>query len=151
MVTFGNGTKSSISRVRVLVVEDNEPFREFIYSILRMSAALEIIGEASDGLEAVDKSEELQPDLILLDIGLPSLNGIEAANRIRKLAPRSTILFLSQESSPDLVRYALSLGAMGYVLKPNASCDLLPAVEAVVHGKQFVSAGLTDQVHIDPE
>jgi DNA-binding NarL/FixJ family response regulator len=151
MLTFNIATKSSISRVRVLVVEDNEPFREFIYSILRMSAELEIIGDASDGQEAVDKSEELQPDLILLDIGLPSLNGIEAAKRIRKLVPSSKIVFLSQESSPDVVRYALSLGAMGYVPKPNASCDLLAAIEAVVHGKQFVSAGLADQVHTDPE
>jgi DNA-binding NarL/FixJ family response regulator len=151
MVILGIGTKSSVSRVRVLVVEDNEPFREFICDILRMSAALEIIGEATDGLEAVDKSEELQPDLIILDIGLPSLNGIEAAKQIRKLAPRSKIVFLTQESSPDVVRYALSLGAMGYVPKLNASCDLLAAVEAVVHGKQFVSAGLTDQVHTDPE
>lgn len=151
MVTLSIGTKSSISRVRVLVVEDNEPFREFICSILGMSAAVEIIGEASDGLKAVDKSEELQPDLILLDIGLPSLNGIEAAKRIRKLAPGSKIVFLSQESSPDVVRYALSLGAMGYVPKPNASCDLLAAVEAVIHGEQFVSAGLMDQVPTDPE
>lgn len=151
MLTVGIGIKSSISRTRVLVVEDNEPFREFIYSILRMSAALEVVGEASDGLEAVDKSEELQPDLVLLDIGLPCLNGIEAAKRIRKLAPRSKIVFLSQESSADVVRYALSLGAMGYVPKRNASCDLLAAVEAVVRGEQFVSAGLTDQVHTDPE
>lgn len=151
MVTVGIGTKSGISRARVLVVEDNEPFREFIYSILRMSTALEIIDAASDGLEAVDKSEKLQPDLILLDIGLPNLNGIEAAKRIRRLAPRSKIVFLSQESSPDVVRYALSLGAMGYIPKPSASCDLLAAVEAVVRGEQFVSAALTDQVHTDPE
>ena len=133
------------------MVEDNEPFRHFICSMLGKSAELQIIGEASDGIEAVHKAEELQPDLILLDIGLPSLNGIEAARRICKLAPTSKIVFLSQESSPDIVRCALSLGAMGYVAKPNAGNDLLAAVEAVVQGKQFVSAGLTDQVLTDTE
>jgi len=69
-----------------------------------------VVGEASDGLEAVQKSEELQPDLIVLDIGLPSLNGIEAARRIRNLAPKSKILFLSQESSADVVQEALNSG-----------------------------------------
>jgi two-component system nitrate/nitrite response regulator NarL len=141
--------KPSTSRVRVLVVDDNEPFRKFICSILRKRAELEIIGEASDGVEAVHKSNELQPDLILLDIGLPRLNGIEVARRIRKLAPKSKIVFLSQESSPDIVRCALSSGAMGYVPKQRASSDLIIALDAVVDGKQFVSMGLLDKAHVD--
>jgi DNA-binding NarL/FixJ family response regulator len=149
MVTIALADKPGVSRVRILVVEDNEPFRKFIYSMLGKSAILQIIGEASDGLEAVHKAEELQPDLILLDIGLPSLNGIEAARRIRELAAKSKIIFLTQESSPDIVRTALSLGAMGYVAKPNAGSDLLMAVEAVVQGKQFVSAGVKDPVLTD--
>jgi DNA-binding NarL/FixJ family response regulator len=151
MVTLALADKPEVSRVRILVVEDNEPFREFIYSMLGRCAELEIIGEASDGLEAVHKAEELQPDLILLDIGLPSLNGIEAARRICKLAAKSKIVFLSQESSPDIVRAALSLGAMGYVAKSNAGSDLLVAVEAVVQGKQFVSASLKNPALIDTE
>jgi DNA-binding NarL/FixJ family response regulator len=85
------------------------------------------------------KAEELQPALTLLDIGLPSLNGIEAARRIRKLAPESKILFLSLESSPDVVEEALSVGAMGYVVKAHAASELLAAVEAVCRGRQFVS------------
>lgn len=149
MPTFRTAEKQTISGVRVLVVDDNDPFRKLVYSILGKSGELEIIGEASDGLEAVHKSEELQPDLILLDIGLPTLNGIEAARRIRKLAPNSKIVFLSQESSPDIVRGALSSGAMGYVAKLSASRDLLAAVEAVVHGKQFVSEALRDRIHAD--
>jgi DNA-binding NarL/FixJ family response regulator len=149
MAPFGIGDKQTISRIRVLVVDDNAPFREFIYSMLGKRAELEIIGEASNGVEAVHKSEELQPDLILLDIGLPGLNGIEAARQIRKLAPKSKIVFLSQESYPDVVRAALSLGAMGYVPKQKASSDLLAALDAVVHGKKFVSKGLLDQVHTD--
>jgi DNA-binding NarL/FixJ family response regulator len=85
---------------------------------------------SADGLEAVHKAEELQPDLILLDIGLPRLNGIEAARRIRKLSPMSRILFMSQESSADVVQVALNLGAVGYIAKVDAGSELLAAVEA---------------------
>jgi DNA-binding NarL/FixJ family response regulator len=151
MATFRIGDKQSVSRVRILVVEDNEPFRHFICSMLGERAELQIIGEASDGLEAVHKAKELQPDLILLDIGLPSLNGIEAARRMCDLATKSKIVFLSQESSADIVRRALSLGAMGYVAKSNVGSDLLAAVKAIVQGKQFVSPGLADQVITDTE
>jgi FixJ family two-component response regulator len=87
-------------------------------------------------------SEELKPDLILLDIGLPKLNGLEAAQRIRKLAPETKILFLSQESSADVVHEALSLGALGYVVKEHAGTELLAAVQAVLEGKQFVSGSI---------
>lgn len=110
MVLTRNGTPAA---VRVLVVEDFEPFRRFICSKLGTNPELQIIGEASDGLEAVRKAEESQPDLILLDIGLPTPDGIEAARRIRKLAPESKIIFMSQESSADVVREAMSLGARG--------------------------------------
>ena len=141
----------SVSPVRILVVDDNEPFRHFICSILGKSPELQIVGEATDGLEAVHKAEELQPDLILLDVGLPHLNGFEAARRICKLALKSKIIFLSQESSTDIVRGALSLGAKGYIAKANAASDLLAAVNAIVQGKLFVSAGLTDQGFADTE
>jgi DNA-binding NarL/FixJ family response regulator len=151
MATFCIGDNPSVSRVRILVVEDNEPFRHFIFSIVGKRADLEIVGGASDGLEGVRKAEALLPDLILLDIGLPCLNGFEAAAQISKLNPKPKIIFLSQESSPDVVRGALSLGAMGYVAKANAGSDLVAAVEAVLQGKQFVSAGLTDQVLTDTE
>jgi DNA-binding NarL/FixJ family response regulator len=102
----------------------------------------EIICEASDGLEAVLKAEELRPDLILLDIGLPKLNGIEAARRIRTLSPESNIIFVSQESSAEVVEETLRLGARGYVVKRRAGIDLLPAIEAVRGNRQFVSSGL---------
>jgi CheY-like chemotaxis protein len=99
---------------------------------------LPIIGEASDGLEAVRKAGELHPDLIVLDIGLPSLNGIEAARRIRKFSPESKILFVSQESAADVVGEALAMGAGGYVVKTDAGGELLEAVDAVLRGGQFV-------------
>ena len=129
--------------VRVLVVEDFAPFRRLIASTLGKKPELSIVCEVSDGLEAVQKAQELQPDLIVLDIGLPSLNGIEAARRIRKVSPESKILFLSQESAADAVQEALGLGGLGYVVKIRAGSELLPAVEAVLRGEQFVSSGLT--------
>lgn len=101
---------------------------------------MQIVGEAADGLEAVQKAVELKPDLILMDIGLPSLNGLEAARRILGLVPESKIIFLSQESSADMVQEALSLGAWGYVVKTRAGSELLAAVDAVISGKRFVSS-----------
>ena len=117
--------------IRVLVVDDYEPWRRFVCSLLQKRADLEIVGEVADGLEAVQRAGELHPDLILLDIGLPSLNGIEAARRLRMISPNSKILFVSQESSADVVQEALSVGACSYVLKSNAS-DLLTSMDAVL-------------------
>jgi CheY-like chemotaxis protein len=102
----------------------------------------QIIAEVSDGSEAIQKAEELNPDLILLDIGLPKLNGIEAARQIRQFSPNSRIVFLSQNNDSDIVRAALSTGALGYVHKTDAQSELLPAVDAVLRGKQFVSSSL---------
>jgi DNA-binding NarL/FixJ family response regulator len=133
---------SACQAFRVLVVDDYEPFRRFVCSTLGTRPELQIVGEASDGLEAIQKAEELQPDLIVLDIGLPTLNGIADARRIRKLSPQSKIIFLSQESSADVVQEALSLGALGYVVKTHAGSELLAAVEAVRQGRQFVGSGL---------
>jgi DNA-binding NarL/FixJ family response regulator len=129
---------AGMSLLRVLVVEDFAPFRRFICSTLGKQANLQVICEVSDGLEAVRKAEELKPDLILLDIGLPTLNGIDAARRIRKLAPESKIIFLTQESSADIVREALGLGAWGYVVKTKAASELLAAVRSVISEKHFV-------------
>ena len=123
----------------ILVVDDFEPFRQFVRSKLQERPELQVICEVSDGLEAVQKAEELQPDLIVLNIGLPTLDGIEAARRIRKLSPKSQILFLSQESSADVVQKALSVGE-GHVFKARAGSELLAAVEAVLTGRQFVSS-----------
>lgn len=128
-----------MSSVRVLVVEDFVAFRRVISSILRKRRELQIICEVSDGLEAVQKAAELKPDLILLDIGLPKVNGIEAARQILNLAPKSKILFVSQESSAEVMLEALSVGALGYVVKSHLGGDRLAAVESVISGKQFVS------------
>jgi DNA-binding NarL/FixJ family response regulator len=128
--------------LKILIVEDNEPFRRFIGSALQQRSDFRIVGEVSDGLEAIQKSRQLQPDLILLDIGLPNLNGIEVAKGARSVAPHARLLFVSQESSSDVVREVLRLGAQGYVHKPHAHEDLLPAIDAVLEGKRFVSRSL---------
>jgi DNA-binding NarL/FixJ family response regulator len=126
------------SPIRVMVVEDFQFFRRLIYSKLGQRSDLRVVCEVSDGLEAVQKAEELRPDLILLDIGLPTLNGIEAARRILTLAPESKIIFLSQETSTDIVQEAMRLGAWGYILKTRARSNLLQAIDAVLSGKRFV-------------
>ena len=132
------------------------PLREFVRSTVLKAPKLQVIGEVSDGLDAVRKAQELQPDLILIDIGLPILNGIEAARRIREVAPASKVLFVSENRSSDIAEEALRLGALGYVIKSNAVSELLPAVESVLQGKQFVSASLlrrdfTELVHAHPD
>lgn len=126
--------------IRTLVVDDFEPFRRFVRSILQDNWNCRSILEASNGAEAVELAQELRPDLILLDIGLPKLNGLEAARRIRKLAPKSKILFVSQDTSKDIVQEALSSGASGYVVKEDARSELVAAVNAVLRGESFLSS-----------
>ena len=128
--------------IRVLVAEDYPPFRRFLASTIQNRPELQIICEVEDGPEAVQKAEALQPELVLLDIGLPRLNGIEAARQIRKLSPNSRILFVSQESSADIVQAALEIGAKGYVVKADAGRELVAALDAVLRGQTFVSKSL---------
>jgi DNA-binding NarL/FixJ family response regulator len=128
-----------MSTVRILIAEDFEAFRRAARSILAKVPELQVIGEVSNGLDAIQKAGELQPDLILLDVGLPQLNGIEAARQIRKVAPECKILFVSQDSSADTVQAAFNAGAQGYVWKSAAASELLVAVAAVMRGEQFVS------------
>ena len=118
------GTPQNVPPRRMLVVDDHEPFRNFLSATLQAKPEWQIIAEASDGLQAVQKAEQLKPDLILLDIGMPALNGIEAAERISRLVPDAKILFVTQENDPDVVASALSNGAKGLVLKVNAHREL---------------------------
>jgi DNA-binding NarL/FixJ family response regulator len=122
---------------RTLIVEDHEDLRALLRSLLENETQCVVIGEASDGLKAVQIAQEVQPDLILLDLALPKLNGMEAARRIRKISPHSKIVFLSQEPDPEIVESALRIGA-GYLLKSDAK-ELPAAVHAVLEGRKFVS------------
>jgi DNA-binding NarL/FixJ family response regulator len=137
--------------IRILMADDFVPWRRFVSSILQKQSGWQVACEGSDGLEAVQKAEELKPDLILLDIGLAKLNGIEAARQIRKLAANSKILFLSAYGSPDIAREALNTGACGYVVKSDAGSELLTALEAVFQGKRFVSSRLKGRISVDAE
>jgi DNA-binding NarL/FixJ family response regulator len=128
--------------IRVLVAEDYERFRRLLVSTLQNKWGVQVqyIREVADGLEAVQAAQSLQPDLILLDIGLPTLNGMEAARQIRKLSPTSRIVFVTQESSADMVQEALNMGACGYVVKADVGNELLAALTAVLRGEQFVGS-----------
>ena len=130
---------SQLLPIRILVVDDFAPWRKFVSSMLVLKPEFEVVGDASDGGKAVEKAVELKPDLVLLDINMPVLNGIEAARQIRKLVPESKIIFLSQESSFEFIAEAMKVGASGYVIKSMAGNQLLTAVEAVLLGGTFVS------------
>lgn len=127
------------------MVEDSDAFRKFFCSTLRKRPELQVVGEVIDGLEAVERAAQVQPDLIVLDIGLPSLNGVEAARQIRDVSPKSKILFVSQESSTEVVQEALGTGALGYIVKTDAGSELLEAVDAVLRGEQFVGKRFSGQ------
>lgn len=138
-------TKPSRFVVRVLVVDDFKPFRSFVCTTLRAKTEWQIVAEAADGLQAIQKAKELEPDLILLDIGLPTLNGIEAAERISTMLRDAKIIFVTQNNDPDLMSAALSNGAHGYVLKAHAKRELVPAVEAVLEGRRFLGSGVSER------
>jgi DNA-binding NarL/FixJ family response regulator len=142
-------TAMPLASIRVLVVDDLAPWRNSVRSMLKRRAELQFVGEVADGLEAVSEAEVIQPELILLDIGLPKLNGIEAAKQIRQVAPATKILFLTLINDAEVALTALRSGGHGYVLKSDAGSALLPAIEAVLQGEQYVSIGLAGRTHTD--
>ena len=130
------------SRLRVLVVEDHEPIRRVICELLQERADLLIVGEAADGLDAIRQAEALRPDVVMLDIGLPRLSGIEVAGRLRAKVPDAKLMFVTNESSLEVVEQAFRRGAHGYVYKPRVQRDILPVLDAIIRGGRFVSGGL---------
>lgn len=131
------------ARIRILAVDDHEVVRRQLCRILRSQPDMEVVCEASDGEGAIHSAYEFQPDVILLDIGLPGLDGFTAARHIRAVAPMAEILFVSQHDTVQMVREALRAGGRGYVVKVDAMNDLVPAIHAVSEKKQFISARVT--------
>jgi DNA-binding NarL/FixJ family response regulator len=130
--------------VRILIVDDFDLWKGFVAARLRERRNLEIVGFAADGLKAVQMAEELRPDLILLDMMLPKLNGIEAARQMRRVAPLSKILFVSSETDLETVRRGFEAGGRGYISKMDAAEELLEGIESVLRGERFVSTGVAD-------
>jgi DNA-binding NarL/FixJ family response regulator len=137
--------KLEMSSVEILVVDDHPVVRRAICALLSSDPVLNIICQTSDGEQAVQKAEEVQPDLVLLDISLPGISGIEAARRIRRVSPKSRIIFLSQHDSLQMVKDAMNVGGYGYVAKIDAGSELLKAIRNVCEGKQFVSQRIVSQ------
>jgi len=138
--TNHKGKKQPLSSIRILIADDFKDWRRQVRLLLQVRPEWHAIAEAADGSEVIQKAEELKPDLILLDIGLPKLNGVEVARRIRQLSPSCKIIILSQNNESDIVQAALSAGALGYVHKTEAQSELLSAIDAVLRGKRFVSS-----------
>ena len=133
-----------MQEVRVLLADDYEPFRRCVSSLFVKHPGWKIIAEVSDGLEAVKKAQELNPDVVLLDLLLPTINGVEAANRIRQTAPATKIIFITAYQDSELMQTVFRNQAEGYILKWEVMRDLFPAVEAALCGRKFVSTRLTD-------
>ena len=137
--------------IRVLVADDYEPLRRFVSSTLEKLPQLKLVGEATDGLEALQKAQELQPEIILLDVNLPKLNGFEVARRIREHIPQLKIVLFSADRSFDVAEDAMRMGAVGYLVKSDAGTELIPALEAALQGKYYVSSSLAGRVFRAPQ
>lgn len=149
--TDPSANQHSPSSIRLLVADDFASWRQSVRSMLQAHAELQVVGEAADGLEVLQKAQTLEPDLILLDLGLPNLNGLEAAKRIRQVVPDARIVFLTATNDPDVVAACLRAGGLGYVLKTDAGTELVPALAAVRRGDRFVSSGVNSDGINDEE
>ena len=141
--------------IRVLVVDDYKEWQRSLQSRLESEPDLEIIGVANNGLEGAEKAAELQPDLVLMDLHMPLMNGLAATRRIREVSPNSKVLFVTENSSLALVSAAFEAGACGYVLKSDSADDLVPGIKALSQNKKFVSHGLWGEIihssfYLDP-
>jgi len=134
---------STSPKLRVLLVDDFGVWRERVRVILQQRDDLEIVGDASDGLEAVHQARVLKPDVILLDIGLPQMNGFQAASQIKEFLPDAKIIFVTSYNDPEMVRAAMSHGARGYLFKVNLHRELLECIECVRGGEPYISSDLS--------
>ena len=136
--------ETRMALVRLLVVDDFRLWQECVQVHLEGHPEVQIVGFASNGLEALQKVEDLQPDLVFLDISLPNMSGIETARKIRQRNPRCKIIFLTGQLQPEIVMEALEAGGWGYVYKNDAPTELLLSLESVCVGKRYLSRSVRD-------
>lgn len=138
--------KRAPRKLRILVADDHELVRRGILGLLRAQRRWKIAGEAASGLEAVEQAKRLRPDVIILDIGMPTFDGLEATRQIRKAAPKTEIIILTMHDSNQMVRRVLEAGARGYVLKSDLAVHLVKAVDVVSKGKFYLTPKVSEIV-----
>lgn len=136
-----------MNRITILLAEDHMIVREGFRKMLELDADLEVIGEAKDGRQAVELTRKLCPNIVLMDIAMPRLNGLEATRQILKAVPTTKVVFLSAHGSDEYVKNAIESGAMGFLLKQTSGEDVCQAIRAVQSGKKFFSPSITKQIH----
>src|SRR5271155_1643229 len=135
--------QARVKQIRILLADDHTVMRRGLRLLLESQPEFSVVGEASDGRQAVEQAEATSPDVVVLDIAMPNLSGIEAAQRIIALLPKTSIVILSMHSDEGYVLRALKAGAKGYLLKDSAEADLIDAIKSVHAGKAFFSAEIT--------
>jgi DNA-binding NarL/FixJ family response regulator len=138
-VSFIENQDPMTATTRILLVDDHPIVREGLRTVLQRRGGWEVVGEASNGIEALEQAEKLQPDVMVLDITMPRLNGLEVCRLARQKTPSTEILFVTQHDSPQMMKEALNAGAKGYVVKSNAARDLVHAIEAVSQHRTFTA------------
>jgi DNA-binding NarL/FixJ family response regulator len=134
-----------MSVIRILVVDDWPEWQRFLQTKLAAECDFQIVGLANNGLEGVGQAAELQPDVVLMDLNMPVLNGLDATRRIREISPRSRVLFLSENRSDDVIWAAFESGAEGYILKSDSGSDLVAGIQALLENRQFLSSSLRER------
>lgn len=132
-----------MSVTKILIVDDFLPWHRFVRRVLESETDFKVIATAADGFEAVQKTTKLRPDVILMDINLPGMSGVDATREIRKVSPTSKVLFLSEHRATDLIKTTFRVGGVGYVLKSDCSSDLLMGIRSILGGERFLSRSLT--------
>lgn len=135
-----------MSKIKVMIADDHALVREGISAFLRMSSDIEVVGEASDGLEAIEVAREINPDVILMDIAMPRLGGLEATIELKKICPNTKILIVTQYDDKEYVNRLLKAGVSGYILKRAAGTDLIAAIKAVSRGEFYLCPALASDV-----
>jgi DNA-binding NarL/FixJ family response regulator len=133
-------------KIEVLIVDDHQLFREGVVTLLSSAENIEVIAQAEDGLDAIEKVKQFKPDVVLLDIAMPRMNGIEATKKLKALTPEIKIIILSMHLEKEYVKGVLEAGADGYLVKNCTYLQLTDAIQSVYNGKKYLSQDVTDQV-----